>query len=487
MIHVDIENEFTESTINTNALSLSSICVEFVHIDEWVISITKKNPNWCFMQWFPILCILLIEEIGNCKLLSSIDFHLLPVHVCVESNLLLTCLQLYQSWDTVNNPERVGRRQLQLPSTVRSLLSYVDWVVHHAEQEIRNRNPPTPLSAMISKPLSRVQLYEESKHTRIQSFKISSVNLSISLALGSQFMSSSYDYFTIQDLKCVFPQVSMDERFPRRISYVLSQLLSTYRKSLLFSLLFIGLESKTSGNLYRFVSSFYQNIKTLGDNVITALSNRTLSLVRVISYVNEYIDAQIVNASLSVIDAVMGFTSWLYIFFQQVNVLAIPHTLHGEITLQSPYIKSKKRYSLFGRLWNQNSTLLWYIIGSIGMVSRPLQMALIGLQAKRHLLDGEQVNKTRAKPPNVAIGGIVMVRIGNWNWFTVAFWWDLQQGTGAVVSCRRRKIRNGRLHFGVLFRKRVPLDNEESFADCSGEKIRDCFALLRGFRWLLQG
>ena len=357
--------------------------------------------------------------------------------------MLLTCLQFYQSWDTVNNPERVGRRQLQLPSTVRSLLSFVDWVIHHAEQEIRNRNPPTPLSAMISKPLSRVQLYEESKHTRIQSFKISPVNLSISLALGSQFMSSSYDYFTIQDLKCVFPQISMDERYPRyftiqdlkcvfpqismderyprRISYVLSQLLSTYRKSLLFSLLFIGLESKTSGNLYRFVSSFYQNIKTLGDNVITALSNRALSLVRVISYVSEHIDAQIVNASLSVIDAVMGFTSWLYMFFQQVNVLAIPHTLHGEITLQSPYIKSKKRYSLFGRLWNQNSTLLWYIIGSIGMVSRPLQMALIGLQTKRHLLDSEQVNKTRAKPPNVAIGGIVMVRIGNWNGFIVAF------------------------------------------------------------------
>ena len=224
-------------------------------------------------------------------------------------------------------------------------------------------------------------------------------------------MSSSYDYFTIQDLKCFFPQISIDERYPRRISYVLSQLLSTYRKSLLFSLLFIGLESKTSGNLYRFVSSFYQNIKTLGDNVITALSNRTLSLVRMLSYVSEYIDAQIVNISLSGIDVMMGFTSWLYIFFQQVNVLAIPHTLHGEITLQSPYIKSKKRYSLFGRLWNQNSTLMWYMIGTIGMVSRPLQMVLFDLQTRRHYLDGEQVNKTRAKPPNVAIGGIVMVRI----------------------------------------------------------------------------
>ena len=224
-------------------------------------------------------------------------------------------------------------------------------------------------------------------------------------------MSSSYDYFTIQDLKCVFPQISIDERYPRRISYVLSQLLSTYRKSLLFSLLFIGLESKTSGNLYRFVSSFYQNIKTLGDNVITALSNRTLSLVRMLSYVSEYIDAQIVNISLSGIDVMMGLTSWLYIFFQQVNVLAIPHTLHGEITLQSPYIKSKKRYSLFGRLWNQNSTLMWYMIGTIGMVSRPLQMVLFDLQTMRHYLDGEQVNKTRAKPPNVAIGGIVMVRI----------------------------------------------------------------------------
>ena len=356
-----------------------------------------------------------MREFGNCKLLSSIDqsinLHLLPVHVCIESNLLVTCLQLYHSWNTVDNPERVGRRQLQLPSTVRSLLSYVKWTIHHAEQDIRTRNPPTPLSAMISKPLSRVQLYEESRHTRIESLKISPVNLSISLALGSQFMSSSYDYFTIQDLKCVFPQISIDERYPRRISYVLSQLLSTYRKSLLFSLLFIGLESKTSGNLYRFVSSFYQNIKTLGENVITALSNRTLSLVRMLSYVSEYIDAQIVNISLSGIDVMMGLTSWLYIFFQQVNVLAIPHTLHGEITLQSPYIKSKKRYSLFGRLWNQNSTLMWYMIGTIGMVSRPLQMVLFDLQTMRHYLDGEQVNKTRAKPPNVAIGGIVMVRI----------------------------------------------------------------------------
>ena len=43
------------------------------------------------MQRFPFLCILLIEEFGNCKLLSSIDLHLLPVHVCVESNWLLTC------------------------------------------------------------------------------------------------------------------------------------------------------------------------------------------------------------------------------------------------------------------------------------------------------------------------------------------------------------------------------------------------------------
>ena len=284
-------------------------------------------------------------------------------------------------------------------------------MIHHAEQDIRTRNPPAPLSAMISKPLSRVQLYEESRHTRIESLKISPVNLSISLALGSQFMSSSYDYFTIQDLKCVFPQISIDERYLRRISYVLSQLLSTYRKSLLFSLLFIGLESKTSGNLYRFVSSFYQNIKTLGENVITALSNRTLSLVRMLSYVSEYIDAQIVNISLSGIDVMMGLTSWLYIFFQQVNVLAIPHTLHGEITLQSPYIKSKKRYSLFGRLWNQNSTLMWYMIGTIGMISRPLKMVLFDFQTMRHYLDGEQVNKTRANPPNVAMEGIAIIRI----------------------------------------------------------------------------
>ena len=122
----------------------------------------------------------------------SIDVHLLPVHVCIESNLLVTCLQLYQSWNTVDNPERVGRKQLQLPSTVRSLPSYVKWMIHHAEQDIRSRNPPTPLSAMISKPLSRVQLYEESRHTRIQSLKISPVNLSISLVDESAMCFLSY-------------------------------------------------------------------------------------------------------------------------------------------------------------------------------------------------------------------------------------------------------------------------------------------------------
>ena len=33
MIHVDIENEFTESTTNINVPSHGSIPVEFVHID----------------------------------------------------------------------------------------------------------------------------------------------------------------------------------------------------------------------------------------------------------------------------------------------------------------------------------------------------------------------------------------------------------------------------------------------------------------------
>ena len=350
------------------------------------------------------------EDFGNCKLLSSIELRLLPHHVCIESNLLVTCLQLYQNWDLVHNPERVDKRQLQLPSTIRSLLSYVKWVSDHAEQDIRSRNPPIPLSTMISKPLSRVQLYEESRHTRIQSLKISPVSVSISLALGSQFMSNSYDYFTIQDFKCAFPQISIDERYPRRISYAISQLVATYRKSMLFSLLFIGFESKTSGNIYRFVSSFYKNFKTLGDNVLNSISNRTLSLVRVISYFTEYIDSQLVNVSLSAIDTAMGFTSWLCMFFQQINVLAISHTLHGEITRQSPYIKSKKRYSLLGRLWNQNSALWWYLMGMVGMISHPLQTVLSDLQTMRYYLDGERVNKTRAKPPNVAIGDIVMVR-----------------------------------------------------------------------------
>lgn len=34
MIHVDIENEFTESTTNINVPSHGSIPAEFVHIDE---------------------------------------------------------------------------------------------------------------------------------------------------------------------------------------------------------------------------------------------------------------------------------------------------------------------------------------------------------------------------------------------------------------------------------------------------------------------
>ena len=373
------------------------------------------------------------EEFGNCKLLSSINLQLLPLRVCVESNLLMTCLQLYQSWDTVNNPERVDRRHTQLPSTVRSLLSYVKWAIHHSEEGIRSRNPPTPLSAVISKPLSRVQLYEESRHTRVQSLKISPITLSISLALGSQFMSQSYDYFTIQDFKCMLPKINMDERYPRRISYALSQLLSTYCKSMLFSFLFIGLESKTSGNLYRFVSSFYQNVKSLVDNVFTAISTRSLSLVRVVSCVTDYVDAQIVNASLSAIDAAMGLTSWLCMIFQQVNVWAIPHMLHGEITLQSPYIKSKKRYSLFGRLWNQNSTLLWYLIGTVGMVSRPLLTVLSDLQAMRRHLDGEQINKTRAKPPNVVIDGIVMVRFRDWIHFSLLMRFTARGGSCCLV------------------------------------------------------
>ena len=54
---------------------------------------------------------------------------------------------------------------------------------------------------------------------------------------------------------------------------------------------------------------------------------------------------------------------------------------------------------------------LWCIAGTISSISSPLQLVLRHLQALRSSLDREEVVTKRAKPPNVSIGGIIMVSI----------------------------------------------------------------------------
>ena len=97
---------------------------------------------------------------------------------------------------------------------------------------------------------------------------------------------------------------------------------------------------------------FYKSVAILGDDVLIFISNRLLSLVYMISYFTEYIDSQHVNMALSLsgINTLMGFTIWFWRFFQQITVLTVSHTLHSEITLQSPYIKPEYRYSLFWKI-----------------------------------------------------------------------------------------------------------------------------------------
>ena len=352
------------------------------------------------------------EEFGRCNILSVIELSLLPLRVCLESNLLVASLQLLRDMNGVDN-SRTEHSRIQLPSRIRDLPTYLEWTRHHAEQSLRVRNPPTVRSTKPMRPLSHRQLYEESKHTRIQSIRITPVVVSLSLALGSQFVSYDYNYFTIQDFQLSFPRFSIDERYPRRISYVSSQLFSSYRTTLFLNLLFAASKSHTLGNPYRLVSSYFKNLQKLGDELFSLFPTRSLlsSVRRFFSSFTDYIDNNLVNLSLSAIDIAMGITSWTCMLFQQLHAWVAPHLLYGEITPQSPYLKIKNRYTFLSRLWRQGSMALWCIAGTISSISSPLQLVLRHLQALRSSLDREEVVTKRAKPPNVSIGGIIMVSI----------------------------------------------------------------------------
>ena len=111
-----------------------------------------------------------------------------------------------------------------------------------------------------------------------------------------------------------------------------------------------------------------------------------------ISYFTEYMDSQLVNMALS-----LSLWNQYTDGFHYLALKVIPtdnrfgnftHTLHSEIMLQSPHIKPEYRYSLFGRLWNQKSTLLWYLLGMVGVISLPLQTVLSDLQTMWYCLDG---------------------------------------------------------------------------------------------------
>lgn len=74
---------------------------------------------------------------------------------------------------------------------------------------------------------THTELYEESRHVRIQHVHMGGLSLSVSVSLFPQH-SSRCRLFAVDSLSIALHPVILSETYPRRASYIYSQLLHAY-------------------------------------------------------------------------------------------------------------------------------------------------------------------------------------------------------------------------------------------------------------------
>ena len=373
-----------------------------------VVLISQGNEENSAFQFH---CILQEEEtvdFGNCWLVSLAEVTLHPIYLVLEGRFIEDCLHILKEVQTSNSSSLPIANKNKPHSISDLLLSLAE-----SRSMFISNYPYKTYNHSIKPLLSHRQIYEESRHIRIKKLQISSIELHISLCLGSIFSSWHYDYYTIQDLPLVLSPILLHERYPRRISSILSQIKSLYIRACIIQIPRLLGSLKIIGNPTRVLTDLSLNLQTLFTDCISSFTSYPLhyAIPSLFQSIYHYIDRNFTSFSLILIDSFSSFLSFTTMLFQFLHSSIQPFIYHGEITQSSPYLQTpKKGLKYIPHIFRQSNSLLLHLLYSFSSLSYPLQYFSGSLQRFRAILAPSVTSKQRIKAPNLCIDHVLLVR-----------------------------------------------------------------------------
>ena len=256
---------------------------------------------------------------------------------------------------------------------------------------------------------SRSQLYEESRHIRVQRLHISSLSLTLSLSLTPPHISTCPLFFL--DSLCVsLHPITIAETYPRRMSYMRNLLFHSYKRALLLQIPVLLLSLRCIGAPAVFLQNLLENLERLAVDLIhgSHQSNLLTQLQHTGRAITRYIDQNLTNVSLVALNVITTWLGALTMILSLAHVSVQSHLLHGSLSSFSPFLASSRSSYGFRPLVQQIKHSLFYLMYSLTRVTRPLQHLLTNLQFFRSSLEGSSYSPLRLRAPNLTINGVLL-------------------------------------------------------------------------------
>lgn len=342
-------------------------------------------------------------DYGHCILLSNVECDLAPITLILE-RCLLNHLTRLQSVSHVLSETEFVRQQLptSIPAYLQALHEYsVKWYENHY--------PVQPRASPDSVMRSRSQLYEESRHIRLQRLRISSISITLSLAfIPTQI--STCQLFTLDSLCVSLHPITIAETYPRRISHVRNLLIHSYMRALFIQFPVLCLSLRSLGAPATFVHTLLNNIKRFAVDLVRASNQPSLfaRLQHTVEAITCYLDHNFVNLTIVVLNVVTSWLESLTMVFSVMHSSIQSRLLHGSISSFSPFIPSSHRGYSLKPILHQTQRFLLRLIFPFTRLTLPLQKLLTNLQSIRSVLEGSSSSYLRSRAPNVSVSGIVL-------------------------------------------------------------------------------
>ena len=399
-------NALTDVQVSLHRLEVSNQLMEAKYPVMLVMKPTFPTQQQSTQYCLNIRCSMCegnSADFGHCLFITNIECDVAPITLVLE-HCLIKHITMFQSI----HPSTIDRDLIR-PNNFASIFDYLISLHDYSNKRFHYHYPRQPRASALNVMKSRSQLYEESRHIRVQRLHISSLSLTLSLSLTPPHISTCPLFFL--DSLCVsLHPITIAETYPRRMSYMRNLLFHSYKRALLLQIPVLLLSLRCIGAPAVFLQNLLENLERLAVDLIhgSHQSNLLTQLQHTGRAITRYIDQNLTNVSLVALNVITTWLGALTMILSLAHVSVQSHLLHGSLSSFSPFLASSRSSYGFRPLVQQIKHSLFYLMYSLTRVTRPLQHLLTNLQFFRSSLEGSSYSPLRLRAPNLTINGVLL-------------------------------------------------------------------------------